>query len=138
MPNDFIDAYVVYGFISVLAFIILLVSIDRFLTRRRSTVLNAEYLARVQSQTRNFGTFQSQSQSRTTRLPFAAALAELPWELEAVHVTGSSRSRTRVLRDRLGRTVATHYEEIVAGDFYVADGLWSRAQPLRYLPAARA
>jgi hypothetical protein len=138
MPTDFIDAYVVYGFISVLAFIIMLVSIDRYLTRRRSTALNAKYLARVQSQARNFGTFKSRSQSRTTRLPFDAALAELPWELEAVHVTGASRSRTRVLRDRLGRTVATHYEEIVAGDFYVAAGLLSRAQHLRYLPAARA
>lgn len=137
MPTDLIDAYVVYGFISVLTFIIMLVSIDRLVTRRRSTVLNAKYLARVQSQGRNFGIFQSQSRRRAG-LTFDAALADLPWELEAVHATGSSLSRTRVLRDRLGRTVATHYEEIVAGDFYIAEGLFGHAQHQRYLPAARA
>ena len=119
----------------------MLVCIDRYLTRRRSTALNAKYLARVQSQqsqTRNFGPFQSQNHSRTTGLPFGTALAELPWELEALHVARGSARRTRVLRDRLGRTVATHYEEIVAADFYVGDGLLSRAQHPRLLPAARA
>ncbi len=104
MTFDFIDTYVVFGFILLTLFIVLAACIDRYKSDRWSRVLNAEYLAMVATQNR---TFEHKNHER---------LAEFSWEVEAVHVARSSRSQKRVLRDRRGQIVATHYEQIVVAD----------------------
>ena len=107
MTHDFIDTYVVCGFILVMVFIILAACVDRYKSYRWSTMLNAEYLARMTSEARSFATFEYQNHQ---------PLTEFRWEVEAVEVTGATRSRKQVLRDRLGRIVARHYERIVIAD----------------------
>jgi hypothetical protein len=104
MIHDFIDTYVVFGFILLTVFIVVAACIDRYKSDRLSRVLNAEYLARVAKQNR---TFEYENHERFT---------EFSWEVEAVHVARSSRSQKRVLRDRRGRIVASHDEEIVVAD----------------------
>jgi hypothetical protein len=47
MIHDFIDTYVVFGFILLTVFIVVAARIDRYMSYRWSRVLNAEYLARV-------------------------------------------------------------------------------------------
>ena len=54
MTHDFIDTYVVFGFILVTVFIVLAACIDRYKSYRWSGVLNAEYLVRVARQNRTF------------------------------------------------------------------------------------
>ena len=107
MFHDFIDPYVVGGFILVTSFIILAACIDRYRSHRWGRILNAQYLARAASQASSFRTFEYQNHER---------FAEFRWEVEAVHVARGSRSRKRVLRDRLGRVVANHYEQLVIAD----------------------
>ena len=86
MVHGFIDIYVMCGFIVVMLFMILAACIERYILLRSSRILNAEYLARVASQ--SFGTFEYQN-----RQP----LAEFCWEVEAVPVAdGFSRPQASV------------------------------------------
>ena len=111
MTHDFVDTYVLFGFIFGMFVIILAVCVDRYKSHRWSSMLNADYLARVASQAAHFRTFEYQK-----RQP----LAEFRWEVETVDVAGAARSRRRVLRDRFDRIVARHYEQIVVVDLIEA------------------
>ena len=111
MTHDFIDTYVLFGFIFGMLVIILAVCVDRYKSLRWSSMLNAEYLSRVASQAASFRTFEYKKPQ---------PLAEFRWEVETVHVAGANRSRKRVLRDRFDRIVARHYEQIVVVDLVEA------------------
>lgn len=124
MTNNFIDTYVLVGIFLGTLFIALAVCVDRYKSYRWSSMLNADYLARVASQAANFRTFE---------YPKPQPLAEFRWEVEAVDIAGATRSRKRVLRDRFNRVVARHYEQIVVVD--LVEALPSVKTPLLLPPA---
>jgi len=109
MNIDFTDPGLIYGLAFIISALFLLVCLDRYLTRRRSSAKNSEYLASVYSQARPESFTRHHDARQKSRIE---DLTELESALKAALATGASLSRRQVVRDGFGRVIATHEEEI--------------------------
>lgn len=133
MPN-LTNAEIALASICIVFALSIFVWLDRYI-RRRSAVLNADHLARMQAQAGSY-TFDA-ARFRSDRWEVKAS----EWSEQAFSIAGArvhSFSRRRVVRDGHGRVMAVHYEEILAPDFNQGDQRVSVPQAQRTLLLAPA
>ena len=136
MPNNLTDAEIALAAICILFGLSLLVWLDRYLTRRRSAVMNADHLARMQAQASDYPTVIGNA-PRFQKDGWEVRASE--WSEQAFSMAGAhihSFSRRRVVHDSLGRVMAVHYEEILAPDFSRVVRLPQTQRTLSLAPAA--
>jgi hypothetical protein len=114
MPTDSINADILFAFIGALSFLLL---IDRYLGRRRHWASNAAYLERHRADRINLRLHRMGRPSRVSRLGDDIGLAGQTWESQIESSAPGFFSRRRIISDRLGRLVASHYEELVIAGF---------------------
>ncbi len=114
MLNNPTDAEIALAIVSILFALLLIVWLDRYLTRRRSAVMNADHLASMYAEAGSHTINQRRFQNDLWEVRASE------WSQQAFNIAGAqvhSFSRRRVVRDPLGRVMVIHYEEILAPDF---------------------
>jgi hypothetical protein len=116
MPAESINSEMFLLVIGALPILVTIVSLDRYLARRRGFSANAEYVARIQSSRENSGLHQRGRLGWANWQSDGPNLGNLTWAPEIELSAPGFFSRRRRISDRFGRVVATHYEEFVRAD----------------------
>jgi len=110
MINDFIDSSFVYAVTFIVAStVLIIVCLDRYLTRRRSSARNVAYLTKARSRARTANVWEHHYWNQNVSSQESADLRSV---LDRTLAMGGSLNRRQVLRDGFGRVIATHEEEI--------------------------
>jgi hypothetical protein len=136
MPTDSINNDVLFAAISALTCLLAIVYLDRYLARRRRFASNAAYVARVQASRVNSELHQFGRRYRLGRQFHGMRFVDLGYEPQIEVSAPGFFSRRRVIGDRFGRVVATHYEEFVVADQFQGSsvsGVPLRSRPLLML-----
>lgn len=133
MLTESINADLVFIVLGALPILLAIVYLDRYLTHRRRAASNAEYVVRIQAARGNSALHQFGCSYRLNRqidsTPFVDLRSEPNFELSATDFF----SRRRIISDRLGRVVATHYEEYVMEDRFRNERIPMPGRPLLML-----
>jgi hypothetical protein len=116
MPTDSINTDVLFAAFSALTLLLAIVYLDRYLARRRRFASNAAYLARIQASRDNSELHQFGRRYQVGRQFRGRRFVDPVYEPQSEVTAPGFFSRRRVISDRFGRVVATHYEEFVMAD----------------------
>lgn len=116
MPTESINSEMLLLMIGALPILVAIVAFDRYLARRRRFAANAEYLARIQSYRAVSDLHHAGRLGSADRQSGGLHLGDLTWGPEIELAAPGFFSRRRMISDRFGRIVATHYEEFVRAD----------------------
>jgi hypothetical protein len=115
MLIDSTNTDIVIAFAGGLVALLMIVYFDLYLRRRRVSAINAAYLARMHASRIDSRVHQM---GRAGRFRNDMRFTDLTCESQIESSAPGFFSRKRIISDRLGRVVATHYEELVVPDLY--------------------
>ena len=119
MPTESINTDLLYMVIGALPILITIVYLDRYLARRRCLGSNGEYLARMQAARVNSSLHQFGRSYQVNRRIDDPRFDDLSSEPN-IGFSAAGFSRRRMISDRFGCVVATHYEEYVMSERLLA------------------
>jgi hypothetical protein len=116
MPAESINSEMLLVVIGALPILLAIVLLDRYLARCRGLAANADYVARIQSSRDNSELHRAGRLGWANRQSGDLRLGDLTWGPDIELSAPGFFSRRRMISDRFGRVVATHYEEFVRTD----------------------
>ncbi|MCM3905491.1 MAG: hypothetical protein ND866_27675 [Pyrinomonadaceae bacterium] len=133
MPIESINTDVLFVVIGALPILLTIVYLDRYLARRRGFASNAAYVSRIQAARGNSALHQFGRSYRVNRQFEGSRFDDLSREPHIELSANGFFSRRRIITDRFGRVVATHYEEYVMSDRFHGIGVSGIPMPGRQL-----
>jgi hypothetical protein len=131
MPTESINADVLILIMGALPILLSIAYLDRYLARRRRLASNAEYMARIQVARGNSPIHKFGRNCRVSRQFDGRGFDDLSRGPYTELSADGFFSRRQIISDRLGRVVATHYEEYVLTDRFRGMGFSGIPLPAR-------
>lgn len=141
MPAESLNSEMLLVVIAALPILLTIVLFDRYLARRRGLAANADYVARIQSSRDNSELHRLGRLNRPNRQSDGLHLGDLTWGPDIELSAPGFFSRRRMISDRFGRAVVTHYEEFARADHFDdmrLSGITNLVRPRLALASGRA